>query len=136
PRRGAAAGAVDPHLPRQPAPHPRRPVRRRDPARRQRRERVDPPRRDRRLGGAFPRARRSPGGPMNRPLSWLALAVLVLGALELYGLHALLPLENRILDRYVRNQAAKMAPDPDIVLIDIDEKSLAAMQKEAGRWPW
>ena len=73
---------------------------------------------------------------MNRPLSWLALAVLLLGALELYALHALQPIENRVLDRYVRAQAAKLAPDPDIVLIDIDEKSLAAMEKEAGRWPW
>jgi adenylate cyclase len=73
---------------------------------------------------------------MNRALSWLALGVVVLGALELYGLQALEPLENRVLDRYVRAQAAKLAPDPDIVLVDIDEKSLAAMEKEAGRWPW
>ena len=73
---------------------------------------------------------------MNRSLSWLALGMLALMGLELYGLHVLQPLENRVLDRYVRAQAAKVAPDPDIVLIDIDEKSLAAMEKEAGRWPW
>jgi adenylate cyclase len=73
---------------------------------------------------------------MNRSLSWLALAVLALGALEIYALHVLRPLENRVLDRYVRAQAAKLAPDPDIVLIDIDEKSLQKMEKEAGRWPW
>ena len=45
-------------------------------------------------------------------------------------------LENRLLDSFVRSQAAKLTPDPDIVLVDIDEKSLAAMEKEAGRWPW
>jgi len=73
---------------------------------------------------------------MNRPLSWLALAVILLGALELYALHALRPLENRVLDRYVRMQAARVAPDPDIILVDIDEKSFGAMQDEAGRWPW
>ncbi|HUQ24169.1 MAG TPA: adenylate/guanylate cyclase domain-containing protein [Burkholderiales bacterium] len=73
---------------------------------------------------------------MNRSLGWLALGVLALTGLELYGLQVLQPLENRVLDRYVRAQAAKVAPDPDIVLIDIDEKSLAAMEKEAGRWPW
>ena len=73
---------------------------------------------------------------MNRTLSWLALAVLLLGALELYGLHVLRPLENRVLDRHVRAQAAKLAPDPDVVLIDIDDKSFAAMRNEAGRWPW
>ena len=73
---------------------------------------------------------------MNRTSRWLALAAIVLGALELYALRVLQPLENRVLDRYVRAHAAKVAPDPDIVLIDIDEKSLAAMEKEAGRWPW
>ena len=30
----------------------------------------------------------------------------------------------------------KPAPDPQIVVVDIDEKSLAAMAKEYGRWPW
>ena len=73
---------------------------------------------------------------MNRPLSWIALAVLAAGALELYALHALQPLENRVLDRFVRVQAAKLAPDPDIVLVDIDDKSFAAMRDDAGRWPW
>ena len=51
-------------------------------------------------------------------------------------MHALRPLENRLLDSFVRTQATKLAPDPDIVLVDIDEKSLARMEKEAGRWPW
>ena len=36
----------------------------------------------------------------------------------------------------MRAQATKLVPDPDIVLVDIDEKSLARMEKEAGRWPW
>ncbi len=57
-------------------------------------------------------------------------------AVELFGLHALRPLDHRLLDRFVRAEAAKLAPDPDIVLVDIDEKSLARMEKEAGRWPW
>ena len=51
-------------------------------------------------------------------------------------MHALRPLEHRLLDRFVRAQAAKLVPDPDIVLVDIDEKSLARMEKDAGRWPW
>ncbi len=45
-------------------------------------------------------------------------------------------LENRLLDSFVKAQAASLQPDPDIVLVDIDEKSLATMEKEAGRWPW
>ena len=46
------------------------------------------------------------------------------------------PQENRLLDSLVRAQAAQLSPDPDIVLVNIDEKSLARMEQEAGRWPW
>ncbi len=73
---------------------------------------------------------------MRRNLSLLAALVLVLGALELFLFHTLQPLENGLLDSFVRRQAAKLEPDPDIVLVAIDEKSLAAMEQEAGRWPW
>jgi adenylate cyclase len=70
------------------------------------------------------------------PLFQLAAAVLAVAALELFALGLLEPLENRLLDAFVRNQATTLSPDPDIVLVDIDEKSLARMQEEAGRWPW
>ena len=73
---------------------------------------------------------------MKRTLLLLAFAVLALGGLELFALKALLPLENRLLDAFVRSQAAKLAPDPDMVLVEIDERSLAAMQDIAGRFPW
>jgi adenylate cyclase len=62
--------------------------------------------------------------------------VLVAAAVELFGLHALLPLENRLLDAFQKRHAAALVPDADIVLVDIDEKSLAAMEPVAGRWPW
>jgi adenylate cyclase len=73
---------------------------------------------------------------MRRSLSVLALAVLAALALELFLLEWMKPLENRLLDSFVRMHAAALAPDPDIVLVDIDEKSLAKMEAEAGRWPW
>jgi adenylate cyclase len=66
-------------------------------------------------------------------LSALALAI---GALAAAAYPLMQGLENRLLDSFVRSQAAALAPDPDIVLVDIDEKSLAKMEKEAGRWPW
>ncbi len=71
-----------------------------------------------------------------RALTALALAVLAAGALEIFVFQLLRPLENRLLDAFVRTQAASLAPDPDIVLVDIDEKSLSRMQDIAGRWPW
>jgi adenylate cyclase len=76
---------------------------------------------------------------MSRTLQIIAAAVLVLAGVELFMLHWLRPLENRLLDSFVRSQAARLAPDPDIVMIDIDEKSLAEMEKQeigVGRWPW
>lgn len=71
-----------------------------------------------------------------RILALLACAVLALGATELLSLRLLAPLEHRLLDTFVRAHASRLAPDPDIVLVDIDEKSLTEMQKVAGKWPW
>jgi adenylate cyclase len=65
-----------------------------------------------------------------------AAAAIALAALEVFLLHGLRPLEHRLLDAFVRWHAARLAPDPDIVLVDIDERSLASMQPIAGRFPW
>jgi adenylate cyclase len=73
---------------------------------------------------------------VKRSLALAAAAVLAALALELAWLHWMQPLDNRMLDSMVRSHAAALSPDPDIVLVDIDERSLAAMEKEAGRWPW
>ncbi len=73
---------------------------------------------------------------MNRTLAIIGLVTLTVFGLVLYLFPVLSPLENRLLDRFVRNQAAALAPDPEIVLIDVDEKSLVEMQKIAGRFPW
>ena len=75
---------------------------------------------------------------MKRPAGVLAVAIVALALVEIFAVRALQPLENRLLDRFVRSQAARLAPDPDIVLVDIDEKSLAVMEtkENAGRWPW
>jgi adenylate cyclase len=66
-------------------------------------------------------------------------AVLAVAALEFGFFEILKPIENRLLDAFVRHQAMALAPDPDIVLINIDEKSLATMEGGdigAGRFPW
>jgi adenylate cyclase len=39
-------------------------------------------------------------------------------------------------DAMVRYRIVVPKPDPDIVIVDIDEKSLAAMAGDYGRWPW
>jgi adenylate cyclase len=73
---------------------------------------------------------------MRRSLALLALAVAAAFLLELLVLCWITPLENRLLDSMARLQAAGLAPDPEIVLVDIDERSLAALEQDAGRWPW
>ena len=73
---------------------------------------------------------------MSRTLAVLALAAIAAALLEIFALNLAEPLENRLLDRFVRAQAAQVAPDPDIVIVSIDEKSLARMEGIAGRFPW
>ena len=39
-------------------------------------------------------------------------------------------------DTILHYRIVKPKPDPDIVIVDINEASLAAMAKDYGRWPW
>ncbi len=66
----------------------------------------------------------------------IGVLFLVLAFIELTWLHALSPLENRLSDWFVRQQAQSLKPDADIVIVDIDDASLARMQDTAGSWPW
>ena len=66
----------------------------------------------------------------------IALAVVVLVAINSAWLNLFGTLDNRLSDFFVRQSAQKLSPDPDIVIVDIDEVSLAAMQDTAGSWPW
>ena len=66
----------------------------------------------------------------------LFVAALALAGLELFALHLFDPLQHRALDFMVRKQAALLTPDPEIVIVDIDDPSLAKMEQVAGSWPW
>jgi len=57
-------------------------------------------------------------------------------AAEFFWLRVLEPLERRWDDAFVARHAATLKPDPDIVVLDIDEASLAEVADDAGRWPW
>ncbi|HSW14038.1 MAG TPA: adenylate/guanylate cyclase domain-containing protein, partial [Solimonas sp.] len=72
----------------------------------------------------------------HRSLNIAALLLAALALLELGWLHVGRELENRLSDAFVRAQAARLQPDRGIVIVDIDEASLARMQKDYGRWPW
>jgi len=62
--------------------------------------------------------------------SWAAAAVLVLLTLILLSSGALEPLENRLSD--VRAQLLDRAPSGEVAIVEIDARSLAAL----NNWPW
>ena len=68
-----------------------------------------------------------------------ALLALLLGTLLLVELHVtrwMLPLQHKLSDAMLAQHALQSQPDPDIVIIDIDERSLSEMSPVVGRWPW
>jgi adenylate cyclase len=68
---------------------------------------------------------------------FLLFAVFVIAAvLEFSWLDRMRTAEQRFSDLFVAAQAERVAPDPDIVVVDIDEASLESMAPYAGRWPW
>jgi CHASE2 domain-containing sensor protein len=44
--------------------------------------------------------------------------------------------DNKLFDSLISHRLLTPKADPDIVILDIDEASLAGMAKEHGRWPW
>ena len=66
----------------------------------------------------------------------LALIFSLAWLIESQWLHIFAPLQTRLMDVMVANHALKSAPDRDVVIVDIDERSLAEMSPSVGRWPW
>ena len=66
----------------------------------------------------------------------LAVPFLAAALFEPLWPELLAPLENQVADHLVRLHAVRHPAEDDIVIIDIDESSLARMADEAGRWPW
>jgi adenylate cyclase len=70
-------------------------------------------------------------------VTWaLALACCLWAVLDLFALRLSGGLANSTYDTMVRARFYAAAPDPRVVIVDIDEASLAQMAKEFGRWPW
>lgn len=66
----------------------------------------------------------------------LTLFLVTMMGVELFGLHLLATTESRLGDVYLRRHAPAYQPDPDIVVVDIDDASMLGMQKIAGLWVW
>ncbi|MDP2248112.1 MAG: CHASE2 domain-containing protein, partial [Nitrosomonadales bacterium] len=59
---------------------------------------------------------------------------------EIFWLRLFSPLENRLSDALIAVHTRVLEPgyepDPDIVIVDIDERSLGLLAESVGRWPW
>lgn len=67
---------------------------------------------------------------------YLAGLFSVLVVADTLFLHLTADMKQGAFDMMVRYRLVVPKPDKDIVIVDIDEASLAAMAKEYGRWPW
>ena len=74
--------------------------------------------------------------PASRVTWGLALVFCLWAVLDLFVLKVSGGLANSTYDAMVRARFYTAAPDPRVVIIDIDEASLAQMAPEFGRWPW
>jgi adenylate cyclase len=69
---------------------------------------------------------------------YLYLAVLfsLLALADTAFLHVTANMRQAAFDSMMRYRIMVSKPDPDIVIVDINEASLAAMANDYGRWPW
>ena len=72
----------------------------------------------------------------NRFYIYLAVAFTLLVAVDAAVSHFSARMRQTTFDAMVRYRIVVPNPDPDIVIVDINEASLAAMGQEYGRWPW
>ncbi|MCW5620641.1 MAG: CHASE2 domain-containing protein [Burkholderiales bacterium] len=66
---------------------------------------------------------------------YLAGLFSLLALIDVLFLHQVLDMRQRSYDLVMKNRIVEPAADRDIVIVDIDERSLAAMAPEYGRWP-
>ena len=67
---------------------------------------------------------------------YLAALFTLLALADAAFLHVTAEMRQGAFDMMVRYRIVVPKPDPDIIIVDINEASLAAMSKDYGRWPW
>lgn len=71
-----------------------------------------------------------------QPVSLIATAIMALALLEFTALGLFQPLELAFGDLLLRQLAEQRRPDGQIVIVDIDERSLDRLAPVHGRYPW
>lgn len=67
---------------------------------------------------------------------YLAAAFSVFAILDAFTLHSVVDMRHKAYDMMIRYRVMQPRADPQIVIVDINEASLAAMAADYGRWPW
>ena len=67
---------------------------------------------------------------------YLAALLTILVLLDASVFHFGENMRQKAFDFMVRSRVIVPKPDKDIIIVDVNEASLAAMAKEYGRWPW
>lgn len=67
---------------------------------------------------------------------YLAAAISICAIVDATHLHWVFDLRQTSFDQMVKHRLHVAAPDPDIVILNIDEASLALLANDLGRWPW
>jgi len=72
----------------------------------------------------------------NRFYIFVAVLLTVAAAVDFFTTHMIVGMRNKSFDAMVNARFMVAKPSQDIIIVDIDEKTLAAMAPEFGRWPW
>jgi adenylate cyclase len=67
---------------------------------------------------------------------YLGAVLSIVAIADTFTVHYIVGMRNKSFDAMVKYRFKVAPPSKDIVIVDIDEKSLAAMAGEFGRWPW
>ena len=87
--------------------------------------------------GIFARVTMRLGSLPARQVSWALVVLFTAWVLaDVLMLKVSSGLATSTYDAMVRARVYAAAPDPRIVIVDVDEASLLRMSKEFGRWPW
>jgi len=77
------------------------------------------------------------GGLNEQRASLVIFAIFAIGLLADAGwLHVLSRYDHRLSDSLLRIANSSHQPDPDIVMVVVDERSIAILGEEVDRWPW
>src|SRR6516225_1159848 len=70
------------------------------------------------------------------PSAWLFVAFVVAFLADMSFFRLFVPYDHRLSDFLLRQQSERHPPDPNIVLVIADDKSIDVMAEEVDRWPW